>query len=132
MIINKKNKTYQTRSDKPNFNWLDNNWYVIKDNSELAHKIQRLYPKFDFVLDDNGELIDVTEILKTKHELNIERIDKIHLALEDLDKTINRATEDLYELMNIEAYSTIQEVIEQKEKLRVELQDLNKVVNHGI
>lgn len=124
MLVNKKNKTYQTRSDKPNYNWLDDNWYVVADSSELANKIIKLYPRFDFVLDDNGELVDVVEIAKTQEELNHERAEEIKSELNDLDTTINRATEDLYTLTNTTPYESTQEVINRKIELRNELKTL--------
>lgn len=37
------------------------NGILIEDNSELAQKINSLYPNFEMVLED-GKLIDVTEI----------------------------------------------------------------------
>ena len=126
MIINKNDKSIQTRSDKPNSNWLDDEWYVVPDNSPLAEKALELFPQFEIVLDENGEVKDIVEKNKTQEELDKERIEEIHLALEELDKIINRATEDLYELTKTEPYPTVQEAIEQKEKLRVELQELTK------
>ena len=36
MIINKNTKKYQTRSDMPNTNWLNDDWFVIADNSPIA------------------------------------------------------------------------------------------------
>lgn len=127
MIINKENKDFQTRSDMPNFNWVNNdNYYVIPDNSELANKIMNLYPRFDFILDENNNLIDVVETPKTDEEINRERIEEIKAELSGLDTTINRATEDLYVLTNTTPYTTIQEVIAKKEELRKELQNLTK------
>lgn len=128
MIINKINKSYQTRSDVSNFNWLkSDDWYVVDDTSELAQKIQKLYPRFDFVLDDNGNLIDVVEVPKTQEEINAERVEEIKNELITLDGTINRATEDLYKLTNTTPYETIQEVINKKEELRSELHTLMEV-----
>ena len=126
MIINKNDKSIQTRSDKPNSNWLDDEWCVVPDNSPLAEKALDLFPQFEIVLDENGEVKDIVEKNKTQEELNKERIEKIHLALEELDKIINRATEDLYVLTKTEPYPTVQETIEQKGKLRLELQELTK------
>lgn len=126
MIINKNDKSIQTRSDKPNSNWLDDEWYVVPDNSPLAEKAFELFPQFEIVLDENGEVKDIVEKNKTQEELNEERIEEIHLALEELDKVINRATEDLYVLTKTEPYPTVQEAIAQKGKLRLELQELAK------
>ena len=76
MIINKQDKGFQTRSDKPNSFWLTaepiENYFIIDDASELAQKIQKNYPSFDFVLDENGNLIDVTldtEAIEKKEQL---------------------------------------------------------------
>ena len=127
MLVNKENKGFQTRNDKPNSNWLGDEWYVIPDNSPLANKIIQYFPRYDFVLDGNDNLIDVVEIPKTEEEIKQERIEDIHEELNSLDTTINRATEDLYVLTNTTPYTTIQEVIAKKEELRKELQELTKV-----
>ena len=124
MIVNKLNKGFQTRQDKPNSNWLGEEWFLVPDNSPLANKIERLYPRYDFVLDGNGNLLDIVEIPKTKEEINQERIEDIKSELNELDTTINRATEDLYVLTNTTPYTTTQEVIAKKEELRKELQEL--------
>lgn len=58
------NKSYQTRSDKPDSDWTGNARYIIPDGSELALKVQELYPYYDFVQDNDGSLIDVEAIEK--------------------------------------------------------------------
>lgn len=40
--------------------WVGNADYVVPDDSEIAEKIKTLYPNFDFVLDDDGNIADVT------------------------------------------------------------------------
>ena len=124
MLINKKDKSYQKRMDLPNSNWLGEEWYLVPDNTDLANKIIQLYPKYNFVLDENNNLIDVVGIPKTEEEIKQERVEKIHEELNTLDTTINRATEDLYVLTNTTPYQTIQEVINKKEELRKELHSL--------
>ena len=55
------NKGYQTCSDCPDGDWSGGTAkYVVADGSELALKIERLYPNYDFV-EENGELVDVVE-----------------------------------------------------------------------
>ena len=56
-----KDKQFITNSDHPNDDWIGNADWVIPDGSELAEKIIRLYPNFEFVFDDNGQPVDVTE-----------------------------------------------------------------------
>ena len=38
---------------------------MVDDGTELAEKIEKLYPRFDFVVED-GKLVDVVEILKLR------------------------------------------------------------------
>lgn len=45
----------------PDTDWLGNADWVIPDGSELAQKIIRLYPNFEFVFDDDGNPVDATE-----------------------------------------------------------------------
>jgi hypothetical protein len=56
-------KIYETRSDKPNADWTGKAEFVIDetnpDNTELLAKIKQLAPCFDYVIDDEGNLIDV-------------------------------------------------------------------------
>ena len=125
MIVNKITKDYMTNSMFNKFNWLeDENWYVVEDGTKLAEKIMKLCPRFDFVLDDDGNLIDVVEIPKTQEEINSERAEEIKSELIELDTTINRATEDLYTLTNTTPYQKTAEVIQRKEELRQELKEL--------
>ena len=57
-----KDKHFKTRSDRPDDDFVGNADYVVPDGSELAQKIIDFYPNFDFVFDDDGNLVDVTEI----------------------------------------------------------------------
>ena len=79
MLIHKNDKYYVERQDLPNENWIGDDFYLVDSDSELAEKIRENYPYFEFVLDDNGNLIDVTpterpepaeEQLMTLEELN--------------------------------------------------------------
>lgn len=67
-----KDKNYITNSESPDTDWMGNADYVVPDGSELALKIRSLYPNYDFVLDDSGNLIDVVEIepVITEEQLN--------------------------------------------------------------
>ena len=126
MIIDKSTKLWQ-QIDGKNYNYGGQNYYYVEDNTILAKKVISLSPRFDFVLDENDNLIDVVEIPKTEEEINQERIEEIKEELNSLDSTINRATEDLYILTDLRAYDTIEEVITRKEELRKELKNLTKV-----
>ena len=54
-------KRFITNSEHPNDDWFGDADYVIPDDSELARKIIALYPNFEIVTDDNGDIVDVTE-----------------------------------------------------------------------
>lgn len=99
MIVNKINKGFQTRSDMPNTNWEnDEEWYLVPDNSELANKIMQLFPRYDLVLDEEGNVVDVVEVAKTDEELNQEKVAEIDKELENIDNQgLNRIMEDIIE-----------------------------------
>ena len=56
-----KNKCHVTNSKYPDSDFMGNADWVVLDGSELAEKIKSL-SDFNFVLDDDGNLVDVTEI----------------------------------------------------------------------
>ena len=57
-----KDKKFIANSEYPDTDWVGDADYVIPDESELAEKIKGAYPYFELVFDDDGNLIDVTEI----------------------------------------------------------------------
>lgn len=80
-----KDKRFVTRSDAPNTDFMGNADWVIPDGSELAKKIIRLYPNFEFVFDDDGQPVDVTETSEPINEVISQK--KIELS-EECEKTI--------------------------------------------
>lgn len=54
-------KRFITNSDFPDTDFMGNADSVIPDDSELAKKIISLYPNFDFVFGEDGEISDVIE-----------------------------------------------------------------------
>ena len=54
-------KRFITNSEHPDDDWTGHADFVIPDGSELAQKIIGLYPNFDFVFDDDGNISDVIE-----------------------------------------------------------------------
>lgn len=62
MIINKTTKGVIERNDKPNENWTGNDekYYLVDSNSDLAQKIRENAPYFEYVLNESGELVDIT------------------------------------------------------------------------
>lgn len=61
MIIHKSTKDYETRVGEPNSNFGNyEDIFIVDDSSEIANKIIKNYPFYDFVLDNNGYLIDIT------------------------------------------------------------------------
>ena len=70
----------------------------------------------------NGRVIN----LGLKKEFSMTKEEKIKEELQELDKTINRATEDLYDLTETTPYASTQEVINRKIELRNELKTLSE------
>lgn len=60
-----KDKHFITNSDHPEDDWIGNADWVLDDNdetdAEIEEKIISLYPNFDFVFDDDGNISDVVE-----------------------------------------------------------------------
>ena len=107
---------------------VDREGYIISIgtlNDEKAYSI-KIIDKADINIATNnykyvnGRIVD----LGLKPELKMSREDKIKAELTELDKTINRATEDLYTLTNTTPYQKTAEVIARKEELRQELKEL--------
>ena len=67
---------------------------------------------------------EFTPVQLTQEQLNKYRANEIKSELEELDKTINRATEDLYTLTNSTPYASTAEVISRKNELRQELKEV--------
>lgn len=134
MVVNKFNKGYQTRNDKPNENWLGEEWYLVSDYSTLAQKIQRLYPRYDFVLDENDNLVDVVEIPKTDAELTQEKIDEIDAELATIDSQgVTRHLENQVEASGTYAtlYKSTKDLIDRKNELRAEREKLKEELANG-
>jgi hypothetical protein len=129
MIINKIDKGFQTRSDLPKTNWLGDEWYLVADNAPLAAKIITLYPRYDFVLDENDNLVDVVEIPKTDTELTQEKIDEIDAELAEIDSQgVTRHLENQIEASGTYAtlYKSTKELIDRKNELRAEREKLKE------
>lgn len=58
-------KRFITNSEYPDTDWVGDADYILNDNdekdAEIEEKIISLYPNFEFVLDDDGNISDVVE-----------------------------------------------------------------------
>lgn len=82
-----KNRQFSQIGLYPDTDWIGNADWVIPDGSELAEKIIRLYPNFEFVLDDDGNIADVTatEPAEKLPEITLEqRVTATENAVEEL------------------------------------------------
>ena len=90
MIIYK-NKSYVKNPDHSNTDWIGDADWVLDDNdskdAEIEEKIISLYPNFDFVFDDDGNIADVTatEPAEKLPEITLEqRVTATENAVEEL------------------------------------------------
>jgi hypothetical protein len=61
MVIHKLTGSVETRQGLPNENFGEyENVFVVDDESELGKKILLAQPFFDFILDEEGNLINIT------------------------------------------------------------------------
>lgn len=60
-----KNKQFVKCEEFPDTDWIGNSDWVLDDNdekdAEIEEKIKTLYPNFEFVFDDDGNISDVVE-----------------------------------------------------------------------
>ena len=63
-MIVRKDKSFNKMGLYPDTDWIGDADWVLDDNdekdAEIEEKIIKLYPNFDFVLDDDGNIADVT------------------------------------------------------------------------
>lgn len=86
-----KNKQFVKCEEFPDTDWIGNSDWVLDDNdekdAEIEEKIKTLYPNFDFVFDDDGNIADVTatEPAEKLPEITLEqRVTATENAVEEL------------------------------------------------
>lgn len=131
MIIDKKTKRFQTRSDKPNSFWLTNknknDFYIIDDNSELAKKIKENYPNINFILDEKEQLIDVE--IDTVSKQNRQKIKDFQIQIKELKKQLS--TTDYQAIKYAEGQLSEEEFLEikiKRQSWRDEINNLEKKI----
>ena len=120
------NHSWQTRTDKPNENWLsefadvEQPKYVVDDNSELADKIMST-PQFVVVEDDNGNIVDIEPVIDPNTEL-YERQAEIKARLSEIDSLEIRPLAAIMSgTGNDEDTNRLKELESEKTELRNEL-----------
>ena len=83
------NKMIIVKSEFPNTDFTNGDaLYVVDDNSELAVKIRYNVPYYDFVVDNNGNLVDITP---TERPAPVEPIEP--LTVDDLSVAVAEIAE---------------------------------------
>ena len=90
-MIVRKDKSFNKMGLYPDTDWIGDADWVLDDNNskdaEIEEKIISLYPNFDFVLDDDGNIADVTatEPAEKLPEITLEqRVTATENAVEEL------------------------------------------------
>jgi hypothetical protein len=115
-------------------------WYIYQNGKKISYSptepttaeyftIEKLPPipsnkYMELHADFENQIVWFEKRELTEEEIKEERANKIKVELEELDKTINRATEDLYTLTNSTPYASVAEVISRKNELRQELKEV--------
>lgn len=112
---------------------LDENYYVLyvgeEEPEQNFYSVKIVDEELDMDLENyvyrysQGKIEKVGYTEKGKPRTEEEKIKE---ELEELDQTINRATEDLYELTGTTPYRSTGEVIERKKELRQQLKNINE------
>ena len=85
MIVNKQNKSYCIRPDKPSSNWAleTGEYYLVNEataaGKALAEKIISYTPDFEFVLDEDNQLTDIVSIRSQAQILAAVQIGRAHV-----------------------------------------------------
>lgn len=94
-MIVRKDKMFLRCSDYPNTDWIGNADWVLDDNDpkdiEIEEKIISMYPNFDFVLDDDGNISNVvpSEPIITEEQINTRKNERIQESKTLLAKWLN-------------------------------------------
>lgn len=90
-MIVRKDKSFNKMGMYPDTDWIGDADWVLDDNdskdAEIEEKIISLYPNYDFVLDDDGNIADVTatEPAEKLPEITLEqRVTATENAVEEL------------------------------------------------
>ena len=90
-MIVRKDKSFNKMGMYPDTDWIGDADWVLNDNdpkdAEIEEKIISLYPNYDFVLDDDGNIADVTatEPAEKLPEITLEqRVTATENAVEEL------------------------------------------------
>ena len=90
-MIVRKDKSFNKMGLYPDTDWIGDADWVLDDNdekdAEIEEKIIKLYPNFDFVLDGDGDIADVTatEPAEKLPEITLEqRVTATENAVEEL------------------------------------------------
>ena len=90
-MIVRKDKSFNKMGLDPDTDWIGDADWVLNDNdesdAEIEEKIISLYPNYDFVLDDDGNIADVTatEPAEKLPEITLEqRVTATENAVEEL------------------------------------------------
>ena len=84
-----KDRRFITNSEHPDDDFVGNADFVIPDGSDLAEKIKAAYPYFEFVFDEDENLVDVEETERPPEPPEITQEQRLTAAENAIEEIIN-------------------------------------------
>lgn len=124
MIIDKQTYRFQTRSDCPDFCWLEDkdNWYVLEDKSDLALKIKQNYPHIQLKV-ENDKIVDV--IINAEEQEKEKAIQEKGKQIRKLKQQLNKT--DYQAIKYAEGQLSEEDYLEMKTQRQSWRDEINKL-----
>lgn len=82
-------KRFISNSEYPDTDWIGDADYVIHDESELAEKIKQAYPYFEYILDDDRNIVGIKETERPPVVPTISQEQRLTAAENAIEEIIN-------------------------------------------
>lgn len=107
--------------------WAEENGYYIINDPEIAEKIKSAFPNFDFIFDENGNIIDIS----TDNAEDAEKPEPVYINLQQRISELESQNQTIEDAM-LESDIAVNDRITQIEDALIELDEqINGGANNG-